>query len=398
MSKAKNKIKNRNFEIVEVPIVDIEPPLFIRKVDREDLVRSIFNRGCYNEPVARKLPNGKYRVLDGWGRVQAVIQKEGRVSRAKIQLKAVELESDEEELLLSIELNSTQKEMTLYEKIQALKILVNMGLSNKDIENKLCLSKKHVWRLLQILSYPEDLISLFATGKLPISIIDDTYFRNALDYLLEYERPFVLELVDKLQFGEISKKDFEKEILAKYEKIINHAMREKEKPKEEKKETPKPKEEKKEEKPKEKPKKEEKKEAPKEEAKKERKKEDAKPVKEEKKKTKEEIEPINKEEVGKIITGLPPIEKKEEKKKEEPKPIELEEKHGKGAIVEKVEGVKPNEKEKIDRLRKSALTMMANIKTQSKRLLTMLKNLREKGVILRDPELKKTLEELSRIL
>lgn len=160
-------------DLAYIPLSRIEPPLFMRDNpdDREYLEDSVRERGSITPIVVRKLDNGNFRIIDGYGRFIKAKERNDTTILARV----VELESDEDEILLNIELNQTKRNLSLKEILRAISILRNKGFTNKQIQEKLKLSKSSLYRYLWISEFPEQIQDLFLMDIISLRVADSIH-------------------------------------------------------------------------------------------------------------------------------------------------------------------------------------------------------------------------------
>ena len=160
-------------ELIWVDPRELLPPLFEREetLETEDIEESIRERGLIEPIVARRLPDGKLRVVGGNRRRLVAI----KLGLDKVPVYVKRIRDDTEELLISAEENIARKDLSTREMYKLIKLLVEKGLNKKQIQERLKISRSVLYRILWLDELPADIRSLFLDEKIALWVIDDIH-------------------------------------------------------------------------------------------------------------------------------------------------------------------------------------------------------------------------------
>jgi len=157
--------------MVDIDVIEIPP--WARKLPRDYLEESIQERGVIEPILIAAVPNGsgkrnKYILIDGHGRLELARKRGDK----KIPARIVKLNSEEEALLLAIELEQTRAPWSLEYTLSIIQELLSRGYSKTKIAEILKVPRSKIYRYLWILEFPEEVRKAFIEGKLPIRAAD----------------------------------------------------------------------------------------------------------------------------------------------------------------------------------------------------------------------------------
>jgi len=193
-------------DLGELEIDVIEVPGWARKLPRDYLAESVEERGVIQPILVAAVPNGeknrnRYILVDGMGRLE-IAKKKGL---KRIPARIIKLPSEEEALLLAIELEQTKEPWSLEYTLQVIQELLKRGYTKKRIAETLRIPRSKLYRLLFVMEAPEELRKLFLEGKLPLRAADKIWkVLGKLEEELLHLPPGTVEalrdrLIDELQ-------------------------------------------------------------------------------------------------------------------------------------------------------------------------------------------------------
>ena len=163
-------------------------PEWARDIPRDYLAESVQSRGTIVPIVVAKIKgdrSGKYILVDGRGRLEQAIQAEEKWILARI----VQVENEEEALLLALELEQTREPWTIDYTLKIIHKLEEMGLSRKEIAEKLMIPRSRLYRILaieEIEKYNVGVARDIKEGKLPLRAAEK--IKQAIDTLRKMKR------------------------------------------------------------------------------------------------------------------------------------------------------------------------------------------------------------------
>jgi len=168
--------KKRNYwvngKLVMIRTDAIIVPEWARETERDYLEESVKAREIIVPLIVGRIrpPEGapEYILIDGKGRLDLA----KKLGIKEVPCRLVDINSEEEALLLALELEETKKPWSLQYTLNVLKRLLDMGLSKQEIAEKLKISKSTLYRLLWLLEFPDDIKNLFISGALGLRNAD----------------------------------------------------------------------------------------------------------------------------------------------------------------------------------------------------------------------------------
>jgi len=151
----------------------VEVPRWARSLPRDYLEESIKDKGVIEPILVAAIPNGhgrknRYILVDGKGRLELA----KKLGHSRIPARIVKLNSEEEALLLAIELEQTRATWSLEYTLSIIQELLSRGYSKTKIAEILKVPRSKIYRYLWILEFPEPIQKAFIEGKLPIRAAD----------------------------------------------------------------------------------------------------------------------------------------------------------------------------------------------------------------------------------
>ena len=162
-------------QVVMLRIDAIEVPPWARKIPREYLEESTRERGIIAPIVVGRIKQDKeirLILIDGAGRLEMAKAR----GDEEIPARLVDISSEEEALLLSIELEQTKEPWSLEYTLEVIQELLNRGYSKQEIAEILKIPRSKLYRLLWIMEIGDKHIGVydaFLDGKLPLRAADD---------------------------------------------------------------------------------------------------------------------------------------------------------------------------------------------------------------------------------
>ena len=154
-------------QTVLIKLDAITVPEWARKIPREYLEESVKARGVIAPIIVARIREGneaKFILVDGAGRYELAKQQ----GVEEIPARIVDVQSEDEALLLAIELEQTREPWNVEYTLKVIQELLNRGYTKTKIAEMLKISRSVLYRYLWILEFPEYIREYFIAGKLPI--------------------------------------------------------------------------------------------------------------------------------------------------------------------------------------------------------------------------------------
>jgi len=158
-------------QLVEIDPRAVEVPSWARKIAREYLEESVKERGIIAPIVVGRIREGnktRFILIDGAGRLSLAVEKELDLIPARI----FDIESENDALIISIELEQTKEPWSLEYTIKVIKELLDKQYTKTAIAKLLKIPRSKIYRLLKLAELPEDLQQRFFSGELPLRALD----------------------------------------------------------------------------------------------------------------------------------------------------------------------------------------------------------------------------------
>lgn len=127
-----------------VPIDKIIIPGWAREIDREYMSESVKARGVIVPVILAKTPDNRLILVDGRGRIEIAKSR----GDAKIPARIIPVNSEEEAILLAIEMEKTKKEWSHSYMLKLINHLLQKGYSKTKIAEMLKISRSVLYRYL----------------------------------------------------------------------------------------------------------------------------------------------------------------------------------------------------------------------------------------------------------
>ena len=221
-------------QLVEIDPRAVEVPSWARKIAREYLEESVKERGIIAPIVVGRIREGnktRFILIDGAGRLSLAVEKGLDLIPARI----FDIESENDALFLSIELEQTKEPWSLEYTIKVIKELLDKQYTKTVIAKLLKIPRSKVYRLLAIASFPEKLQRFFLDETYPIRLADEisalmkevgeeTFMKKFLWYLEDFEPTKAIRAtIDSLKKIKISEPEIEEVLEEEEEKITPEA-------------------------------------------------------------------------------------------------------------------------------------------------------------------------------
>lgn len=166
-------------DLIYLDVDQIEVPSWARSIDRAYMEESISGRGIIKPLIVAKVGD-KYLLVDGVGRLE--VAKKNNIT--KVPCRVVEVESEDQVLLLAIELEYTKKTWDLEYTFRVIQELEKQGYPRTEIAKILRIPRSTLYRIITIMELPRELEylkQLFLKGALPLRAAD--LIKEALNIL-----------------------------------------------------------------------------------------------------------------------------------------------------------------------------------------------------------------------
>jgi len=177
-------------------------PEWVRDIDRSYLADSIDEKDVIVPIIVGKIrgdKSGKYILIDGRGRLETAIRRGDKEILARV----VKIESEEEALLLAIELEHTKQPWDPEYTLKVIKYLEGKGYSRKKIAEILKIPRSTLYRILKLETVEPEIKEKVVKGEIPLRALDS---EKALRQYLEPKEPEEQE-IEEGEFEEVEVED-----------------------------------------------------------------------------------------------------------------------------------------------------------------------------------------------
>ena len=166
--------------------------------DVEALSVSIFEKGLLKPITVYKGKDGLYYLIEGYTRMQAIkmLVDSGKVTDEYIvTAQKIEQPTEQDEILINLIANGG-KDFQPLDKARAIKQLIDTGMTQQEVANKIGLAQPVISNLLKALTMPEDVQVAVQNGDIAFNTAIAAHRSGRMDELINIVNQPSVEIVD----------------------------------------------------------------------------------------------------------------------------------------------------------------------------------------------------------
>lgn len=166
--------------------------------DVEALSVSIFEKGLLKPITVYKGKDGLYYLIEGYTRMQAIkmLVDSGKVTDEYIvTAQKIEQPTEQDEILINLIANGG-KDFQPFDKARAIKQLIDTGMTQQEVANKIGLAQPVISNLLKALTMPEDVQAAVQNGDIAFNTAIAAHRSGRMDELINIVNQPSVEIVE----------------------------------------------------------------------------------------------------------------------------------------------------------------------------------------------------------
>lgn len=166
--------------------------------DVEALSVSILEKGLLKPITVYKGKDGLYYLVEGYTRMQAIkmLVDSGKVTNDFIvTAQKIEQPTEQDEILINLIANGG-KDFQPLDKARAIKQLIDTGMTQQEVANKIGLAQPVISNLLKALTMPEDVQAAVQSGKIAFNTAIAAHRSGRMDELINIVNQPSVEIVE----------------------------------------------------------------------------------------------------------------------------------------------------------------------------------------------------------
>lgn len=166
--------------------------------DVEALSVSILEKGLLKPVTVYKAKDGSYQLVEGYTRMQAIkmLVDSGKVTDEYIvTAQKIEQPTEQDEILINLIANGG-KDFQPLDKARAIKQLIDTGMTQQEVANKIGLAQPVISNLLKALTMPEDVQVAVQNGDIAFNTAIAAHRSGRMDELINIVNQPSVEIVE----------------------------------------------------------------------------------------------------------------------------------------------------------------------------------------------------------